>query len=116
MEVDAAYPAAAAGDELRRLLAATLSADKASVDAATAGLDRISAAGDPRFPIALLAVAAGTLPHTTPVDPVPSRWLSCARFCGSPWLFAAGEFSGSVAALHFKALDAAIPLPQRKSA
>uniref|UniRef100_A0A453HTK7 Importin N-terminal domain-containing protein n=1 Tax=Aegilops tauschii subsp. strangulata TaxID=200361 RepID=A0A453HTK7_AEGTS len=59
MEVDAAYPAAAAGDELRRLLTATLSADKASVDAATAGLDRISAAGDPRFPIALLAVAAG---------------------------------------------------------
>lgn len=59
MEVDAAYPAAAAGDELRRLLAATLSADKASVDDATAGLDRISAAGDPRFPIALLAVAAG---------------------------------------------------------
>ncbi|KAM3312491.1 hypothetical protein ACQJBY_032415 [Aegilops geniculata] len=59
MEVDAAYPAAAAGDELRRLLTATLSADKASVDAATAGLDRISGAGDPRFPIALLAVAAG---------------------------------------------------------
>lgn len=59
MEVDAAYPAATAGDELRRLLTATLSDDKASVDAATAGLDRISAAGDPRFPIALLAVAAG---------------------------------------------------------
>ncbi|VAH92253.1 unnamed protein product [Triticum turgidum subsp. durum] len=59
MEVDAAYPAAATGDELRRLLTATLSADKASVDAATAGLDRISAAGDPSFPIALLAVAAG---------------------------------------------------------
>ncbi|XP_051180407.1 uncharacterized protein [Lolium perenne] len=58
MEVDAAHPAAA-GDELRRLLAATLSADKASVDAATAGLDGISAAGDPRFPIAVLAVAAG---------------------------------------------------------
>lgn len=89
MEVDAAYPAATAGDELRRLLTATLSDDKASVDAATAGLDRISAAGDPRFPIALLAVAAGTLPHTTPVDPVPSCRFSCVRFCGSPWLFAA---------------------------
>uniref|UniRef100_A0ACD6AN67 Uncharacterized protein n=1 Tax=Avena sativa TaxID=4498 RepID=A0ACD6AN67_AVESA len=59
MEVDAAHPAAAAGDELRRLLAATLSADKASVDAASAGLDEISAAGDPRFPIAVLVVAAG---------------------------------------------------------
>lgn len=59
MEVDASRPAAAAGDELRRLLAATLSADKASVDAATAGLDGISAAGDPRFPIAVLAIAAG---------------------------------------------------------
>ncbi|CAM0874180.1 unnamed protein product [Alopecurus aequalis] len=59
MEVDAAHPAANAGEELRRLLAATLSADKASVDAATAGLAGISAAGDPRFPIAVLAVAAG---------------------------------------------------------
>ncbi|KAF8644970.1 hypothetical protein HU200_066275 [Digitaria exilis] len=46
-----------ASDELRRLLAATLSPDKASVDAAAAGLDR--AAADPRFPLAILAVAAG---------------------------------------------------------
>jgi hypothetical protein len=86
MEVDAAHPAAAAGDELRRLLAATLSADKASVDAATAGLDGISAAGDPRFPIAVLAVAAGTLPPITPVAPVCLGKLSCARFYGSTWL------------------------------
>jgi hypothetical protein len=52
-------PAAAlAGDELRRLLAATLSPDKASVDAAAAELDALAA--DPRFPLAILAVAAGT--------------------------------------------------------
>ncbi|KAL6908038.1 hypothetical protein ACP4OV_002208 [Aristida adscensionis] len=62
MEVDSHAPGAAAaaatGDELRRLLAATLSPDKASVDAAAAGLDRLAAA-DPRFPLAILAVAAG---------------------------------------------------------
>ncbi|PUZ45866.1 hypothetical protein GQ55_8G258700 [Panicum hallii var. hallii] len=57
IETSAAPAAALAGDELRRLLAATLSPDKASVDAAAAGLDR--AAADPRFPLALLAVAAG---------------------------------------------------------
>ncbi|KAK3120729.1 hypothetical protein QOZ80_9AG0692950 [Eleusine coracana subsp. coracana] len=45
------------GDDLRRLLAATLSPDKATVDAAAAGLDRVAA--DPRFPLAILAVAAG---------------------------------------------------------
>nr|CAB3490591.1 unnamed protein product [Digitaria exilis] len=56
MEIET--PAATmASDELRRLLAATLSPDKASVDAAAAGLDR--AAADPRFPLAILAVAAG---------------------------------------------------------
>ncbi|KAL6654520.1 hypothetical protein ACP70R_007985 [Stipagrostis hirtigluma subsp. patula] len=61
MEVETHAPggaAAATGDELRRLLAATLSPDKASVDAAAAGLDR-AAAADPRFPLAILAVAAG---------------------------------------------------------
>ncbi|RLM58078.1 uncharacterized protein C2845_PM18G13230 [Panicum miliaceum] len=57
IETSAALAAALAGDELRRLLAATLSPDKASVDAAAAGLDR--AAADPRFPLAILAVAAG---------------------------------------------------------
>ncbi|RLM69385.1 uncharacterized protein C2845_PM17G14880 [Panicum miliaceum] len=57
IETPAAPAAALAGDELRRLLAATLSPDKASVDAAAAGLDR--AAADPRFPLAILAVAAG---------------------------------------------------------
>jgi hypothetical protein len=57
IETPAAAAAALAGDELRRLLAATLSPDKASVDAAAAGLDR--AAADPRFPLAILAVAAG---------------------------------------------------------
>ena len=56
MEIET--PAALAGDELRRLLAATISPDKAAVDAAAAGLDR--AAADPRFPLAILAVAAGT--------------------------------------------------------
>jgi len=57
MEFDT--PATAlAGDELRRLLAATLSPDKASVDAAAAGLDALAA--DPRFPLAILAIAAGT--------------------------------------------------------
>ncbi|KAG2564198.1 hypothetical protein PVAP13_8KG390800 [Panicum virgatum] len=55
MEIET--PAALAGDELRRLLAATISPDKAAVDAAAAGLDR--AAADPRFPLAILAVAAG---------------------------------------------------------
>ena len=60
MEVDSA--ATTAGDDLRRLLAATLSPDKATVDAAAAGLDRVAAA-DPRFPLAILAVAAaGALP------------------------------------------------------
>ncbi|KAL5204923.1 hypothetical protein ABZP36_009794 [Zizania latifolia] len=59
MEVDAPTAAAAAGDELRSLLSATLSPDKAAVDAATEGLSRIAAAADPRFPIALLAFAAG---------------------------------------------------------
>ncbi|CAD6252436.1 unnamed protein product [Miscanthus lutarioriparius] len=49
--------AALACDELRRLLAATLSPDKASVDAAAAGLDALAA--DLRFPLAILAVAAG---------------------------------------------------------
>ncbi|CAO2150244.1 unnamed protein product [Urochloa humidicola] len=57
IETPAAAAAAMAGDELRRLLAGTLSPDKASVDAAAAGLDR--AAADPRFPLAILAVAAG---------------------------------------------------------
>jgi hypothetical protein len=52
------HAAALARDELRRLLAATLSPDKASVDAAAAGLDALSS--DPRFPLAILAVAAGT--------------------------------------------------------
>ena len=64
MEIET--PAALAGDELRRrLLAATISPDKAAVDAAAAGLDR--AAADPRFPLAILAVAAGTpfLPPAT---------------------------------------------------
>ncbi|PWZ25480.1 Importin beta-like SAD2 [Zea mays] len=51
------HAAALARDELRRLLAATLSPDKASVDAAAAGLDALSS--DPRFPLAILAVAAG---------------------------------------------------------
>lgn len=60
IETSAAPAAAVAGDELRRLLAATLSPDKASVDAAAAGLDR--AAADPRFPLAILAVAAGMCP------------------------------------------------------
>ncbi|KAF0896635.1 hypothetical protein E2562_026750 [Oryza meyeriana var. granulata] len=62
MEVEAqtsAAAAAAAGDELRSLLSATLSPDKAAVDAATEGLSRIAAAADPCFPIALLAIAAG---------------------------------------------------------
>ncbi|KAG0531016.1 hypothetical protein BDA96_05G237900 [Sorghum bicolor] len=58
MEFDTAPAAALAGDELRRFLAATLSPDKASVDAAAAGLDALAA--DPRFPLAILAVAAGT--------------------------------------------------------
>ena len=110
MEVDPAHPAPAAGDELRRLLAATLSADKASMDAATAGLDGISAAGDPRFPIAVLAIAAGTLPLTTPVAPVrscnfvplPNTPLVTADFREAR-CFAAGKFSGSV---HFQALGA----------
>ncbi|KXG29170.1 uncharacterized protein LOC8086009 [Sorghum bicolor] len=57
MEFDTAPAAALAGDELRRFLAATLSPDKASVDAAAAGLDALAA--DPRFPLAILAVAAG---------------------------------------------------------
>ncbi|TVU23430.1 hypothetical protein EJB05_25796 [Eragrostis curvula] len=57
MEVETPAAALAAGDELRRLLAATLSPDKAAVDAAAAGLDRVAA--DPRFPLAILAVAAG---------------------------------------------------------
>uniref|UniRef100_A0A0E0F8T5 Importin N-terminal domain-containing protein n=1 Tax=Oryza meridionalis TaxID=40149 RepID=A0A0E0F8T5_9ORYZ len=60
MEVEAqtSAAAAAAGDELRSLLSATLSPDKAAVDTATEGLSRIAAASDPRFPISLLAVAA----------------------------------------------------------
>nr|AAX96578.1 expressed protein [Oryza sativa Japonica Group]ABA95456.1 Importin-beta N-terminal domain containing protein, expressed [Oryza sativa Japonica Group] len=60
MEVEAqtSAAAAAAGDELRSLLSATLSPDKAAVDAATEGLSRIAASSDPRFPISLLAVAA----------------------------------------------------------
>jgi hypothetical protein len=58
MEFDTPAAAALAGDELRRLLAATLSPNKASVDAAAAGLDALAA--DPRFPLAILAVAAGT--------------------------------------------------------
>ena len=60
--------AALACDELRRLLAATLSPDKASVDAAAAGLDALAA--DLRFPLAILAVAAGT-----PTLPCSSRCL-----------------------------------------
>jgi hypothetical protein len=55
MEVEAP----AAGDDLRHLLAGTLSPDKAAVDAAAAGLDRVAA--DPRSPLAILAVAAGAL-------------------------------------------------------
>uniref|UniRef100_A0A0E0BMD0 Importin N-terminal domain-containing protein n=1 Tax=Oryza glumipatula TaxID=40148 RepID=A0A0E0BMD0_9ORYZ len=60
MEVEAqtSAAAAAAGDELRSLLSATLSPNKAAVDAATEGLSRIAAASEPRFPISLLAVAA----------------------------------------------------------
>ncbi|XP_062182615.1 uncharacterized protein LOC133886794 [Phragmites australis] len=57
MEVETPAAAALAGDELRRLLAATLSPDKAAVDAAAAGLDRVAA--DPLFPLAILAVATG---------------------------------------------------------
>ncbi|ONM52720.1 ARM repeat superfamily protein [Zea mays] len=55
------HAAALARDELRRLLAATLSPDKASVDTAAAGLDALSS--DPRFPLAILAVAAGDDDH-----------------------------------------------------
>jgi hypothetical protein len=72
MEVEAPAPAAtSAGDDIRRLLAGTLSPDKAAVDAAAAGLDRVAA--DPRFPLAILAVAAGAL----------SSFLSPAGTCQS---------------------------------
>lgn len=71
------HAAALARDELRRLLAATLSPDKASVDAAAAGLDALSS--DPRFPLAILAVAAGT-----PFLPFSGRCL-CSRYSPVPF-------------------------------
>jgi hypothetical protein len=89
MEVEAqtSAAAAAAGDELRSLLSATLSPDKAAVDAATEGLSRIAASSDPRFPISLLAVAAGTLPFLVVAVLVafPCQVLPCsisAEACG----------------------------------
>lgn len=89
MEVDAqtSAAAAAAGDELRSLLSATLSPDKAQVDAATEGLSRIAAAADPRFPVALLAIAAGTRPFlfVAVLVAFPCQVLPCsisAKACG----------------------------------
>lgn len=75
------HAAALARDELRRLLAATLSPDKASVDAAAAGLDALSS--DPRFPLAILAVAAGT-----PFLPFSGRCFKlqlCSRYSPVPF-------------------------------
>ena len=74
MEIET--PAALAGDELRRLLAATISPDKAAVDAAAAGLDR--AAADPRFPLAILAVATGT-PFLPPATACGSQFPAILR-------------------------------------
>jgi hypothetical protein len=82
MEIETPAAAAAlAGDELRRLLAATLSPDKASVDAAAAGLDR--AAADPRFPLAILAVAAGIRIPFLPSFPPSFRPPPC-NFSSAP--------------------------------
>lgn len=79
MEIET--PAATlSGDELRRLLAATLSPDKASVDAAAAGLDR--AAADPRSPLAILAVAAG-IPMLPPATSCNCTCALTLRFCES---------------------------------
>ncbi|KAJ1696023.1 hypothetical protein LUZ63_012721 [Rhynchospora breviuscula] len=46
--------------ETRRLLKGTLSQDKAAVDASADALRRLSATGSPSFPLALLAIAAGS--------------------------------------------------------
>ena len=77
MEVETPAAAALAGDELRRLLAATLSPDKAAVDAAAAGLDRVAA--DPLFPLAILAVATGILPPS--LRPIRLLGIVALRSC-----------------------------------
>uniref|UniRef100_A0A0D9XVL2 Importin N-terminal domain-containing protein n=1 Tax=Leersia perrieri TaxID=77586 RepID=A0A0D9XVL2_9ORYZ len=84
MEVDAQTSVpAAAGDELRSLLSATLSPDKAAVDAATEGLSMMAAAGDPRFPLSLLAIAAGDLDQGTKV--AAATYLKNYTRCNIDW-------------------------------